>query len=216
MKIGKKILVYATIFIVVIAVFSFGLVLYKDRTYFHSSPYSNETNNASDVLVVYYSRSGNTEAMAREIARKLQADIQNIKTEKYTLDFKGQREAGRDADLEVLPPISPAVMDLSQYRLVFLGSPIWWYRPATPLWSFVENNDFTGKKVILFNTFNSRFKPEKIAQFRNKIEQKGGQMVDHVYVRRGRVFYQKDGNEVISETRELFEERVKKWSSLFE
>jgi flavodoxin len=196
----KKALVNTLIIIFLIALFSIGLVLYKDRTYFHSSPYKNKTNDATDILVVYYSRSGNTEAMARQIARSLRANIRSIKTDKYTLDLKGQREAGNDADLEVLPPVSPSTIDLSQYRLILLGSPIWWYRPATPLWSFVENNDFTGKKVILFNTFNSRFKPEKIEQFRYKIEQQGGKMVDHIYVRRGRVFFQKDGDDIISET----------------
>ncbi|MCK4824685.1 hypothetical protein KA005_53530, partial [bacterium] len=69
---------------------------------------------------------------------------------------------------------------------------------------------------ILFNTFNSRFKPEMIEQFRNKIKQKGGQMIDHIYVRRGRVLYQKDGDEVIDETRELLTEVVEKWAALFE
>ncbi|NOR51602.1 MAG: hypothetical protein GQ470_03185 [Gammaproteobacteria bacterium] len=216
MKTGKKLLISFVLIIVVITLFIIGLILYKDRTYFYTPTYKNKTNNATDILVVYYSRSGNTEAMAKEIARKFQADIQNIKTEKYTLDFNGQLEAGRDSDLETLPLITPAVVDLREYRLVFLGAPIWWYRPATPLWSFVENNDFTDKKVILFNTFNSRFKPEMIEQFRNKIEQKGGQMIDHIYVRRGRVLYQKDGDEVVDETRELLTEVVGKWAALFE
>ena len=66
-----------------------ALVLIKDRTYFHSPPYAPVRDTPSDVLVVYYSRSGNTEAMAREIARKLKADIVRIESMKYSLDFRG-------------------------------------------------------------------------------------------------------------------------------
>ncbi len=208
----NKFIIVAVILVTSISAFFFGLVLYKDRTYFQSSPY--QANSSSDILVVYYSRTGHTEAMAREIARKMNADIRKIETDKYPLTFKGMREAGSDADMEKLPKITPGAIDMSQYRLVFLGSPIWWYRPATPLWSFVEKNDISGKKVVLFNTFNSRFKPEKIDRFRARIGQKGGEMVDHVYIRRGRVYLQKDGNDVISETQELIAERMEKWSRI--
>ncbi len=210
----NKYIIIAVILIASISAFFFGLVLYKDRTYFQSSPY--QANSTSDILVVYYSRSGHTEAMAREIARKLNADIRRIETDKYPLTFKGMREAGSDADRETLPAITPVAFDMSQYRLVFLGSPIWWYRPATPLWSFIEKNELSGKKIVLFNTFNSRFKPEKIDKFRARISQNGGEMVDHVYIRRGRVYLQKDGNDVIAETQEIIAERIEKWSRISE
>jgi len=205
-----KFIVVAVTLITSISAFFFGLVLYKDRTYFQSSPY--QANSTSNILVIYYSRTGHTEAMAREIAKRLNADIKKIETNRYPLTFQGMREAGDDADMEMLPEITPIALDMSQYRLVFLGSPIWWYRPATPLWSFIEKNDISGKKIVLFNTFNSRFKPEKIDKFRDRISQHGGEMVDHVYIRRGRVYHQKDGNDVIDEAQELIAERIEKWS----
>ena len=190
------------------------LVQIKDRTYFHSPPYTPNPKKQPSVLLVYYSRSGNTEALAREIARKLAADIIRIESAAYSLDYRGWRRASRDADSEVLAQIEPEVVDLSPYRLVFLGSPIWWYRPAPPLWTFVEKNDFSGKPIILFNTFNSRFKPEKIQEFRRKIEEKGGKLVDHIYIRRGRVYYQKSGQELIQEAQTILDEKFGAWTKL--
>ena len=194
---------------------SFLLVQIKDRTYFHSPPYTQKNTRATDVLVVYYSRSGNTEAMAREIARKFEADIVRIESEKYTLDYQGWRHAGRDADQKVVgTEIKPETVDMDKYRLVFLGSPIWWFRPAPPLWTFVEKNDLSGKNVILFNTFNSRFKSEEIDEFGQKIEEKGGRLIDHIYVRRGRVYHQMNGEQLIEESREIVDKKMQEWIRL--
>lgn len=97
--------------------------------------------------------------------------IVRIKTEIYTLDYLGWRNANKDADDKVsTTEIKPAIVDMFKYRLVFPGSPIWWYRPAPPLWTFVEKNDFKDKNVILFNTFNSQFKSEEIEEFQGEIE----------------------------------------------
>ena len=203
--------------IFLIAIFSvagFILVIVKDRTYFHSPPYTKKADISSDVLVIYYSRSGNTEAMARQIAQKFNADIVKITAEKYPLDLKGWRSAGKDADQKVTQvSIKPEIVDMEKYNLIFLGSPIWWFRPAPPLWTFVANNDFKGKNVVLFNTFNSRFKKEEIEEFKELVTTKGGRFLDHVYVRRGRVYYQKSGETLIQEAREVIEEKLNTWKT---
>jgi flavodoxin len=210
----RRALIVAVVFIAVAAIASFVLVQIKDRTYFHSPPYTPKQNNASDVLVIYYSRSGNTEAMAREVARKFNADIVKIEAERYPLDYQGWRNAANDADDKVtMVQIKPEVVDMEKYRLVFIGSPIWWYRPAPPLWTFVEKNDFKEKNVILFNTFNSRFKSEEIEKFREAIEKKGGSLINHIFIRRGRVYYQKSGEQIIGEFRKIVEEKMKVWKT---
>ena len=204
----------AAVIIIVVAIAAFVLIQVKDRTYFHSPPYSPKQDKGSTVLVVYYSRSGNTEAMAREVSRKFNSDIVKIEAERYPLDYQGWRNAGNDADDKVtMVQIKPEVVDMEKYRLVFIGSPIWWYRPAPPLWTFVEKNDFKEKNVILFNTFNSRFKSEEIEKFRGEIEKKGGRLIDHIFIRRGRVYYQKSGQQLIGESREIVEEKMKVWKT---
>jgi flavodoxin len=213
MKAPKRMTIILAVCIVAVALIaSFVLVQVKDRTYFHSPPYSPKQDRDSTVLVVYYSRSGNTEAMAREVARKFNADIVKIEAERYPLDYQGWRNAANDADDKVtMVQISPEIIDMRKYRLVFIGSPIWWYRPAPPLWTFVEKNDFKEKNVILFNTFNSRFKSEEIEKFRGEIEKKGGRLIDHIFIRRGRVYYQKSGEQLIGESQEIIKEKMKEW-----
>ena len=160
-KKNRRILILIIFVAALAGVAAFVLVQIKDRTYFHSPPYAPDPAKPANVLVVYYSRSGNTEALAREIARKLAADIVRIESATYSLDYKGWRQASKDASSEILAEIEPDVVDMRQYRLVFLGSPIWWFRPAPPLWTFVEKNDFIGKTVIktmlFFRTQHNRF-----------------------------------------------------------
>ena len=107
--------------------------------------------------------------------------------------------------------IHPEMMDLSTYKPIYLGSPIWRYRPAVPLWTFVENNDFQDKQIVLFNTFNSQFKAENIAEFQKLVEQKGGVFLDHIYIRRGRVCNQIDREELLKQVRELLAIRERNW-----
>ena len=216
MKITKgRLIISAILLVVVAAIAAFTFIQIKDRTYFHSPSYTPKQDKPSDVLVVYYSRSGNTEAMAREIARRLQADILRIETKPYGLDFKGWFQANRDAASEEKQvDITPEVVDFHPYRLIFLGSPIWWYRPAPPLWTFVENNDFSGKDVVLFNTFNSEFKAEPIKEFQLEVEKKGGRLIDHIFIRRGRVYYQMSGKELIRQAQDLLDKKVKEWQTL--
>ncbi len=209
---NKGFVAIAACLVIAVAVSSFILVQVKDRTYFHSTQYNKKNSGNADVLVIYYSRSGNTEAMAREIARKFQADIVRIESEKYTLDYDGWRQAGKDADQKVvLTEIKPETVDMRKYRLVFLGSPIWWFRPAPPLLTFVEKNDFSDKNVVLFNTFNSRFKSAEIDKFKQKIEENGGRFLDHIYVRRGRVYNQMSGEQLIEQSREIVDQKMQEW-----
>jgi len=198
-----RIIISAILLVVVAAIAAFTFVQIKDRTYFHSAPYTPKQDKTSDVLVVYYSRSGNTEAMAREIARRPQADIFRIETKSYGLDFKGWLQANGDSRSRKQVDIRPSLVYLHRYRLIFLGSPIWWYRPAPPLWTFIEKNDFSGKEVVLFNTFNSKFKAKPIKEFQREVEEKGGRLIDHIFIRRGRVYYQMSGNELFQEAQNL-------------
>ncbi|MDP6346075.1 MAG: hypothetical protein QF491_21250, partial [Alphaproteobacteria bacterium] len=70
----------------------------------------------------------------------------------------------------------------------------------------------TGKQVVLFNTFNSRFKDAEIAEFRQLVESKGGRLVDHVYVRRGRIYDQLSRREMLAEIRARLAERLPAWA----
>ena len=111
--------------------------------------------------VVFFSRSGNTALLSRHLARRLDASLFRLKASDYDLGFIGWVNAMRDAGNHETA-ISPRTIDLAGHDAVYLGSPIWMYSPAPPIWQFVEHHRFDGQRVVLFNTFNSRFKPEYV------------------------------------------------------
>ncbi len=110
--------------------------------------------------------------------------------------------------------IKPETIDMSQYNLIFLGSPIWWYRPAVPLWTFVEKNNFKDKTIVLFNTFNSRFKSEYIEKFINLVKKKGGHFLDHIYVRRGRWHSQLSREELLEKFNKILDTTEGKYNRI--
>lgn len=152
----------------------------------------------SKTLVAFYSRSGNTELMARKIAEMKHAHLIPIETERDKVSYKGMLEAILDARKQSAE-ISPKTLDLSAYDTIYIGSPVWLYAPAPPIYEFAKNNDFTGKKVILFNSMNSKFEQRFIDDFRKIIEQKGGTLEKHLYIIRGRLGQQMTSDEFLKE-----------------
>ena len=83
--------------------------------------------------------------------------------------------------------IRPDSVNLGPYDIVYLGSPIWLYSPAPPIWRFAQSNRFDGKHVVLFNTFNSKIRPEYIQAFERLVKARGAASFAHRSVRRGRM-----------------------------
>jgi len=163
-------------------------------------------------MVLYYSLTQNTEIFAKAIAFRYQADLIEIGAEEYRNDIRGRIHAAIDAWTEErISAIDPEIIDLSRYQFIFLGSPIWWYRPAVPLWTFVAKNNFQSQDIILFNTFNSRFKDKYIDKFSDLVKSKGGNLNDHVYVRRGRWYNQLDQSELLEQIQTLIKSREPQW-----
>lgn len=114
-------------------------------------------------LVVYYSASGNTERVSKDIAEAAGADLfEIVPTEVYTSDdldwTNPDSRVSREHDDESLrdvPLTTTEVPDWDSYDTVFIGYPIWWGIAAWPVDTFVKNNDFTGKTVIPFATSSS-------------------------------------------------------------
>ena len=117
----------------------------------------------SNVLVVYFSATGNTERVANAIAEATGGDLFELTpADPYTdadLDWTDESSRvvreyenpeERDVALTVDTPDNWA-----DYDVVYLGYPIWWGIAAWPVNNFVASNDFTGKTVIPFCTSSS-------------------------------------------------------------
>lgn len=126
-----------------------------------NTPSTNSNHpNSGKILVVYYSATGSTQAVAETIAETVGADVfEIVPKDKYSskdLDWtdsdsrvnaEHNDESKRDIALEKTTPDNWA-----DYDTVFIGYPIWWAIAAWPVNNFVKGNDFTGKTVIPFCT----------------------------------------------------------------
>ncbi len=121
---------------------------------------SDEPSEGGKTLVVVYSASGNTKAVAEYIVSATGADLFEITpTEPYTdadlnwtdPDSRVSREHD-DESLRNVELTSTSVDNWADYDKVFIGYPIWWGIAAWPTDTFVKANDFTGKTVIPFCT----------------------------------------------------------------
>ncbi len=185
---------------VALGVSAFVAMAAKDQRYVPSPEYAPTGAPSRQAAVVYYSRSGHSEAVAREIARLFNAPIAQI-TADYPLSFSGQGKALADARANALPTIEAEPIDLQPVERVYLVSPTWLFRPATPLWAYVEQTDLTGKEIVLFTTGNSRFEQTEMDAFAKRVAARGGRLIRHVFLRRGRIYWQMSRDELLEAAR---------------
>lgn len=109
-------------------------------------------------LVAYFSAEGTTRKRAGELAKAAGADLYEIAPETpYSaadLDWrvKTSRASKENDDPAARPALKEAKKDLSSYDTIYIGFPIWWGVAPRVINTFIDNNDFAGKKVVLFAT----------------------------------------------------------------
>lgn len=90
-------------------------------------------------LCVYYSRTGNTEKLMREIARELKCELVKLDDGVDRSGWKGWLTSGKQAMARRLPPVKPVntTFPLDVYDLVIIGTPVWAGRCSAPVRSFL-------------------------------------------------------------------------------
>jgi len=154
MKNLKIILVIAT---AAITAFSCGTKTENNDKEATKKEEANNEKVTKKKLVLYYSQTSNTKAVATEIATKLNADIEEIvAVNPYNGDFQAtidrciaEREKG------TVTEIKPLAADVANYDLIFIGYPVWFGTYAPPVATFLANTDLSGKKIVPFCTFGS-------------------------------------------------------------
>jgi len=123
--------------------------------------FTNAKADDNKILVAYFSATGNTKAVAEKLATAINADLFEIVPEQlYTSeDLNWQNDQSRSSiemgDRSSRPAISSKIDDMAQYKIVFVGSPIWWGREPSIIDTFIESYDFSDKTVIPFVTSGS-------------------------------------------------------------
>lgn len=119
------------------------------------------SSDEADSLVVYFSATGNTEAVARLLAETQGADLQEIvPAEPYTEDDLNynddlSRANSEQNDANSRPAIAGSMENVEQYDIVYVGFPIWWGNMPKILYTFFDTYDLTGKTIVPFCTSGS-------------------------------------------------------------
>lgn len=119
---------------------------------------SDDMKNEKKVLVAYFSATGNTKAVAEDLAKVMDATLFEIEPKQpySAADLDWQDSTSRSSvemhDVNSRPEIKDKVKDIAEYDIIFLGYPIWWYVAPTIINTFVDENNLNGKTVYCFAT----------------------------------------------------------------
>jgi flavodoxin len=107
-----------------------------------------------NILVAYFSHSGNTREITNQIHKSAGGDIfeiQSVKPYPHNYDA-GVEQAKQELEYGHKPALKTKMESIKSYDLVFIGYPIWWGTFPAPVKTFLSEYDFSGKTILPFCT----------------------------------------------------------------
>ena len=104
------------------------------------------------ILVIFYSYEGNTKLIAESIAQTVNADLLELKP-KNEMKAKGLMKylwGAKSAFMKTKPELISFDLNLQNYDLIFIGTPVWAWSYAPVFNSFFSCYKIANKKVALF------------------------------------------------------------------
>ncbi len=110
--------------------------------------------DSNKVLIVYLSRTSNTEAIAEIIHDNVGGILVALElVNPYPKDYRTTVEGvARENQRGFLPPLRTNIDNMAQYNVVFVGFPTWGMQLPPPMKSFLKQYDLSGKTIVPFNT----------------------------------------------------------------
>lgn len=133
---------------------------------------------SKDTLVVYFSATGNTRALASTAAAALGTDtFEIIPSKPYSADDLNYRDDNCRANAEqrdsaLRPKIKDMNVDLKSYRTIVLAYPLWWAEEPRIIDTFIESFDFSGKTIVPICTSGSSDIQKSVENIRKLIKGK--------------------------------------------
>lgn len=114
----------------------------------------NTVDGKKKILVVYFSHSGNTRALALQLQALTGGDIFELKpADPYPAEYRAVvDQAKKELQADFKPKLAGKAPDLRQYDTVLIGTPNWWNSVAGPVRTFLSESDLSGKTVVSFVT----------------------------------------------------------------
>lgn len=111
-------------------------------------------NSFKKMLVAYFSHSGNTREIARQIQKATGADaFEIVPVDPYPTNYNAVVErAKQELRADYRPVLKSNGPDLNTYKVIFVGSPNWWSTIAPPVMTFLAAHDLSGKTIVPFIT----------------------------------------------------------------
>ncbi len=108
----------------------------------------------ADVLIVYLSRTRNTQAVAEIIHDAVGGTLVGLELKTpYPENYAAiVAQVAKENEAGYLPPLTTRIADIRQFKTVFIGFPTWGMQLPPPIKSFLKEYDLRGKTVIPFNT----------------------------------------------------------------
>ena len=115
---------------------------------------NSQENKNGNVLVVYFSHTGNTENVANFIHEAVGGDIIKLETEEqYTDNYNDLLDIAQEEQNDnARPALSTQIDNIDNYDTIFLGYPIWWGDMPMALYTFLDEYDLSGKTITPFTT----------------------------------------------------------------
>lgn len=152
----------ATIIVIIFILLGAGAIIIFQLLSGGNSGIDNEAESEvageSNVLVAYFSWSGNVQQMARWVSETTDGELFRIVPEApYGDSFnecadRAQKELNNQERPALYSHIDPEVME--NYDVIYIGFPVWWYDLPMPVWTFLEEYDMEGKTIIPFFSHN--------------------------------------------------------------
>jgi flavodoxin len=105
-----------------------------------------------NTLIAFYSWGGYTRRIAHEIARRCDADLEDIQLAQDRAGWPGYVKSAYEALSRSLPSLGPLEHDPRGYRVVVLGTPIWAWHISSPIRAYVERHREAFQHVAFFCT----------------------------------------------------------------
>jgi flavodoxin len=107
---------------------------------------------SGQILVVYYSLTGNTARVAADLAKRLGADVEIIRDERHRAGGFGLVRAAFDAWRKTPARIAPARVDPSKYAITIVGTPVWAGQMTPAVRAYLETMRGKVRNAALFVT----------------------------------------------------------------
>jgi flavodoxin len=108
----------------------------------------------NNILVAYFSHSGNTRVIAKQIHESVGGDIVEIQPEDlYPNNYNAVvKQAKQELDSGYKPKLKTKLKNINSYNVIFIGYPTWWYTTPRPVVTFLSEYDFSKRTIVPFCT----------------------------------------------------------------